>query len=214
VGPLVECIVDRYASPRAPLFISRHHRVAAAVGQNQVVGWNEGSEGVVRCCLDAFQCGRRIHIPEDHPALLTFELEHGALKKIIEHPHSAGLNDDIGGPGILQGRAHPLLPFGAVHMDRGVFGIGDVPMVLAVEGVRFVKSDAMPQVVEGADDAAIIGGGTVPIGRHETGAEKSDRKGTILHVFSYIVCAVPIQPTAVDIDLLNLRAPEPLRRGL
>ncbi len=48
--------------------------------------------------------------------------------------------------------------------------------MLAVVGVGFVERDAMSAFGEGADDAAIVGGGAVPKSGDEAGAEEGDAK--------------------------------------
>src|SRR5205085_836689 len=50
----------------------------------------------------------------------------------------------------------------------------NVPVVLPSEGVGLVEGDRVAALRERADDAAVIGRGSVPVGRHEARAEERD----------------------------------------
>ncbi len=58
--------------------------------------------------------------------------------------------------------------------DAGPGGIVHVAMLLAVEGVGLVEGDPVAACVQGAEEAAVVGGGAVPVGGNETGTEEGD----------------------------------------
>ena len=67
----IQGVVDRHAALRPACLIGVHNRVAAAVGQDQVVLRYELVERIRRIRVDTIKSGGSIHIPEDRQAVCT-----------------------------------------------------------------------------------------------------------------------------------------------
>ena len=103
----------------------------------------------------------------------ALQLQHGGLQQLVEHPHAARLDDQVGAPGVFQGRDDAAL-VGRIDDDPRPVRVGDVAVLLPFEGVGLVEGDAVAALGERPQDAAVVGGGAVPVGGDEARSEEGD----------------------------------------
>jgi hypothetical protein len=135
---------------------------------------NELAERIVWIFFNAIEGGGGIDVPESDAGVCVLQFEDGGFEFGIENADATGFDDEVGALGGADDVVDVAIGGGVIDDDFGPIGIFDVAMFLAVVGVGFVKGDAMSPTMEGFDDAAIIGGGAVPIRGDEAGTEKGD----------------------------------------
>src|ERR1700712_3202198 len=94
------------------------------------------------------------------------------LELLIEDADPARLDENIRPTRRGFKRSLPALGSCGIDDHPGPIGIWNITMTLPFERIRLVKHDLMPKRGEGAQDAAVIRSGTVPIGRHKAGPEE------------------------------------------
>ena len=165
----VERVVDGHAVTRAERPVALHDGIAAAVGEDEVVARHQRAERVVLVRLHARERRGRVDVPEDGRA--RAELEHGGLELGVEHADAAGLHDHVRTCGAVE-RLAPACRL--EDDDLGPAGIVEVAVLLALVGVRLEEGDAVPALVERADEPAVVRRRAVPVGRDEAGGEPGD----------------------------------------
>ena len=169
----VQRVVHRHARPRAVGEVCLHDRVAAAVGEDQIVLGDQRPERIFRVAGHPIERGGRIDVPERHQRLGPLQLQHGPLQQFVEHADPTRLDHQIGTVGAL----HRLeCSIGGVVVDHytGPLGIGQITMLLPLEGVRLIERDAVPPLIQRADDPAIVRRRPVPVRRDQAGSEEGD----------------------------------------
>lgn len=124
--------------------------------------------------VEPLQGGGRVHVPEDHHLAGAPQVQHGTFHERVAHTDPAGLHQQVRLGRRLQAGHGPDLAH--VHHHLGPIRLVDVPMLLSAVGVRLVEDRAVPERVQGADDAAVVGRGPVPMGRQQTGSKERDVK--------------------------------------
>jgi hypothetical protein len=177
VGLRVHCIVDRHAQARAEAPVGGDHSVAAPIGQDGVVARHVAPERIVDVGGHRVERCRGVHIPEDDCAVRSAQLGDGALQLAVEHTDAAEFYDHVGVRGGLQRPLHRV-DGGLEDGDLRPFRVVDVAVRLALEGVGFVKGELVTARGERLQQAAVIGGGAVPIGGDEARTEKGETHQT------------------------------------
>ena len=85
----IERVVNRRAHARAERLIRAHDRRAAAVGENEIVTWNQREKRVGHVMSDTIQSRRRIHIPKRDVRVRGAQIEHGSFEQFVEHADAA-----------------------------------------------------------------------------------------------------------------------------
>ena len=177
MGGRIERVVDRHALARPERCVGRHHRIAAAVGQHEVVARDQRAERIRRVVVHALERRRRVHVPERHQVVGAAQRRHLALQQLVEHADAARLDDQVRVARVLQRRRHAVGALARIDHHARVVGIGDVAVLLPPVRVRLVEGDVVPAGVQRPDDAAVVRGGAVPVGGDEAGAEEGDVHG-------------------------------------
>jgi hypothetical protein len=170
----IERVVDRHAAPRAEAFVGIYHRLAAAVGQHQVVARHQGAERVVRVLGQAVERGGGVDIPEHDARRRPLQFEHRAFEQRVEHADAAGLDHQVGATRVIHHAQRMLVALAGIDDHLGPVGVGEVAVLLPAIGVGLVEAHAVAPLVQRTDDAAVIGGGTVPVGRDQARSEEGD----------------------------------------
>jgi hypothetical protein len=173
VGRRIERVVDRHAAPGAEPGVAVDHRGAAAVGEHQVELRDQRAERIARLLVDPIEGRRRVDVPEHHQGARRLQLEHAGLEQRVVDADAAGLDHQVGAARLGEDAADPVGGRRIHHHPRPV-RIGEVAVLLALERVGLVEGDAMAAASERADDAAVVGRRTVPVGRDQAGAEERD----------------------------------------
>src|SRR5881409_2288122 len=97
----IERIVYRHTMSRPRGHIRFHHRISSAVGEHQIVAWNEGPERIGRILLKPIQRSRSIDVPENHPRLAALQIQNRALQQFIVYANAAGLDYQISAARLL-----------------------------------------------------------------------------------------------------------------
>src|SRR6195952_754383 len=95
-----------------------------------------------------------------------------SLELPIEDADPARLNENIRPTRSGFKRSLPALGSCGIDDHASPIGIWNITMALPFERIRLIKHDLMSERGEGAQDAAVIRGGTVPIARHKAGPEE------------------------------------------
>ena len=169
----VECVVDRPTFTSAKLAIGVHHACSAAIGQNEVIAGNQCTEGIGAVCLQSFQCRWSIDVPESDHGLLRTKIQNGAFEQRIEDAHPTCFHHQIGRPSALDMPKSTFLGRFVYHAFCP-WRRFDVPMLLTIVGIRFIEGYPMPAGMKRSNNPTIVCGSSIPIGRKQAGAEKSD----------------------------------------
>ena len=173
MGVGIERVIDGDAFARAHCSIGRDDRIAAAIGEDKVDLRQHGADGMRRIGAHFVQRRGGIDIPENAQGIGTGALHDAGDQVIVEHAHAARLDHDIGVGGFVHD-AGEALDGGGIDGDARPVGRIDIAMLLPIESVGFVETDVMAATGQFAQDAAIIGGGAVPVGGEEAGSVKGD----------------------------------------
>jgi hypothetical protein len=182
VGVGIERVVDGDAEAGAERLVAAHHRIAAAVGEHHVVAGDEGAERIGRVVARAVERGGRVDVPEHHLVVRALVREHARLEELVEDAHAARLDDHVRAPGLLERAQGGALVGAGVDDHPGPGRIGDVAVLLPIERVGLVEGDAVAARGERPEDAAVVGGRAVPVGRDQARPEEGDCQRSSIHV--------------------------------
>ena len=125
--------------------------------------------------LHAVERGRRIDVPEgDQRARAAAGRAPRASSSSSNTPTPLALTTRSAPRACSSVRSAAAVVVARVDHDLRPRRIGHVAVLLAVERVGLVERDAVAALVQRADDAAVVGGGAVPVGGDEAGAEEGD----------------------------------------
>jgi hypothetical protein len=168
----IERVVDRDTGPRAEAEVRVDDRLPSTVCEDQIVARHQRGERIGRFRRDAFERSGRVHVPERHAARRAAQLEHAPLQVRVAHADAARLDHQVGG---ARGRETPVevrVAVGVPHHHARPGRIGDVAVGLALEGVGLVEHHLVAARRQRAQQAAVVSGRSVPVGRDEAGCEE------------------------------------------
>src|SRR6267378_4212036 len=114
------------------LAISRDHRWSAAIGQYEVVGRDHRSEWVVTVAGNAVERRWCVHIPEGGNRSGALDRRHARLEQGVEDADAARLDNQVGGPCLVERKLDASLILGWVDNDLRPIRVGDIPVCLTV----------------------------------------------------------------------------------
>ena len=124
---------------------------------------------MVRVSAHFGQGSGRIDIPEDTNGAGPRGGDDAGEKLVVENPDATRLDYDICGRGLGDHATQGFLVRGIDAYGRPIGGI-DVAMLLPPERIGFVERDSMATPGEILEQAAIVSGRPVPIGRQKAGS--------------------------------------------
>jgi hypothetical protein len=143
---------------------------------------DDGAERIVRIVAHAFQRRGGVDVPEDQRLVRLPPRDHLALEELVEDADAARFHDDVVVGGLVEDARDAVDSFARVDDDARPVGIGlEVAVLLAAVRVGLEERDAEAEVVQRADDAAVVGRGTVPVRAYETAAEEGDSHESSCH---------------------------------
>ena len=180
VGVGIERVVDRHAAAGAQMPVGADHRIAAAIGADEVEARGSAARNG-----SAGSASTRSSVAGASTSQNSDDLpgpagrQHAGLELGVEHPDAARLDQhvELATPR-PRAAASPSAVAGQTT-TRAQSRIRDVAMLLPLVGVGLEEGDLVPARRQRLEQPAIIGGGAVPVGRDQARAVEADPQGRL-----------------------------------
>ncbi|EGE59438.1 hypothetical protein RHECNPAF_2190032 [Rhizobium etli CNPAF512] len=176
----VERIVDRNAFGCPDGAVCTHDRIAAAIGQHKIDLGERSAQRVIGIGPEFGKRCRGIDVPEDFQGSRSRVAKDFLQQQIVFETDAARLDDNIG-PCSFAGNGLQCVDRSLVDDDPAPVRWIDVAVFLPIVDVGLVEGDLIAFPRERPQQAAIVSGGTIPIGRDEARTIKCDFHSAASH---------------------------------
>src|SRR5205814_3368311 len=95
----IKCVVDRHTQSSSGARVTFHHRIAATVGEHDVVFGDRATQVMVRGGTDRVKGRWCIYVPIDANNATGSGLRDGAFQLRVEHTNPTRLDEEVRTPG-------------------------------------------------------------------------------------------------------------------